>query len=44
MCELDGLGAPAVAGLLGVTAVTVRWHLMQARRELGAVMQGQGER
>ena len=44
MCELEGLGAPAVAGVLGVTTVTVRWHLSRARKELAAVMQRQGDR
>lgn len=34
MYELDGATIPAIAGLLGVTAVTVRWHLSRARRDM----------
>jgi RNA polymerase sigma-70 factor, ECF subfamily len=34
MHELDGLGVGDVARLLGIAAVTVRWHLSQGRREL----------
>ena len=44
LCELEGLSTTAVAGVLGVTVVTVRWHLSRARRELAAVMRGQGGR
>ncbi|MEO7275418.1 MAG: RNA polymerase sigma factor [Vicinamibacterales bacterium] len=32
--ELEGSAIPAIARLLGVTAVTVRWHLSVGRREL----------
>lgn len=32
--ELEGIAIPAIATLLGVRAVTVRWHLSVGRREL----------
>jgi RNA polymerase sigma factor (sigma-70 family) len=34
MHELEGLGVPAIASLLGISAVTVRWHLSRGRRDL----------
>lgn len=34
MHELEGLGIPEIAALLGITAITVRWHLSVGRREL----------
>lgn len=34
MCELEGLTIGAVARSLGVTSVTVRWHLSRGRQEL----------
>lgn len=34
MYELDGVGIREIATALGVTAVTVRWHLSRGRREL----------
>ena len=39
--ELDGVTIPGIAQLLGVTPVTVRWHLMMGRREMAKVL---GER
>jgi RNA polymerase sigma factor (sigma-70 family) len=36
--ELEGLSVPAIAGLLGVAAVTVRWHLSRGRRELARAL------
>jgi RNA polymerase sigma-70 factor (ECF subfamily) len=36
--ELDGLPVREVARLLGVGEVTVRWHLMAARRELARLL------
>jgi RNA polymerase sigma-70 factor (ECF subfamily) len=42
--ELEGEAVSAVARLLGVTAVTVRWHLSRGRRELAAVIRGSGDR
>jgi RNA polymerase sigma-70 factor (ECF subfamily) len=35
MHELDGLSIGNIASLLGIAAVTVRWHLSRGRRELG---------
>lgn len=32
--ELEGVTAPAIAALLGVSAITVRWHLSMGRRDL----------
>jgi RNA polymerase sigma factor (sigma-70 family) len=34
LSELDGLTPDAIAALLGVASMTVRWHLSLARREL----------
>jgi len=34
MYELEGATIPAIASLLGIGAVTVRWHLSMGRREL----------
>lgn len=34
MHELDGRGVDAIASLLGLAAMTVRWHLSMARRDL----------
>ena len=36
--ELEGLPIPGIARLLGVTSVTVRWHLSVGRRELARVV------
>jgi RNA polymerase sigma-70 factor, ECF subfamily len=38
MYELEGTPIPEIARLLGVTAVTVRWHLMRARREMASAL------
>jgi RNA polymerase sigma factor (sigma-70 family) len=38
MCELEGASIAAVARTLGLTSVTVRWHLSKGRRELAAVI------
>ena len=32
--ELEGLTVSAIASLLGVSAITVRWHLSMGRRDL----------
>ncbi len=40
MYELEGMQIPAIARLLGVTAVTVRWHLSIGRREMAKVVEG----
>jgi RNA polymerase sigma-70 factor (ECF subfamily) len=39
--ELEGTTIPAIARLIGVTAVTVRWHLSLGRRELAAIIRAQ---
>ena len=38
MSELEGLAIPAIASTLGISAVTVRWHLSRARRELARIL------
>jgi RNA polymerase sigma factor (sigma-70 family) len=42
MYELEGLTIPAIASLLGVSAITVRWHLSKGRRELSRVLRSDG--
>jgi RNA polymerase sigma-70 factor (ECF subfamily) len=39
--ELEGATIPTIARLIGVTAVTVRWHLSLGRRELAAIIRTQ---
>ena len=36
--ELEGRDVKEIAGLLGVAAVTVRWHLSRARKQLSALL------
>jgi RNA polymerase sigma-70 factor (ECF subfamily) len=38
MYELEGMEIAAIASLLGVAPVTVRWHLSRGRRELAKVL------
>jgi RNA polymerase sigma-70 factor (ECF subfamily) len=38
MHELEGLTAPAIASLLGISAITVRWHLSMGRRDLARAL------
>jgi RNA polymerase sigma factor (sigma-70 family) len=38
--ELEGAKIPAIAQLLGVTPVTVRWHLSIGRREMAKALGG----
>jgi RNA polymerase sigma-70 factor (ECF subfamily) len=38
--DLDGLHISEIAQLLGVTTVTVRWHLSRGRRELRQLLKG----
>lgn len=40
MYELEGAAIPDIARLLGVSAVTVRWHLSRGRRELAQAIRG----
>ena len=42
MHELEGLSIASVAALLGITAVTVRWHLSVGRRELARFLAHHG--
>jgi RNA polymerase sigma factor (sigma-70 family) len=37
--ELDGKPVPAIASLLGISAITVRWHLSGGRRDLARILQ-----
>jgi DNA-directed RNA polymerase specialized sigma24 family protein len=41
MHELEGMAYPAIAASLGITTISVRWHLSMARRELRAVLRTQ---
>jgi RNA polymerase sigma-70 factor (ECF subfamily) len=34
MRELEGIAIPAIASLLGISQITVRWHLSMGRRDL----------
>jgi RNA polymerase sigma-70 factor (ECF subfamily) len=48
MYELEGATIPAIASILGVTVVTVRWHLARGRREMASriragIVPGKGE-
>jgi RNA polymerase sigma-70 factor (ECF subfamily) len=43
MYELDGLTIPAIASLLGISAITVRWHLSMGRHDLILVLTARGE-
>ena len=36
--ELDGLAVKDVASLLGISAITVRWHLSRGRHELARIL------
>ena len=38
MRELEALTIPAIASLLGISAVTVRWHLSAGRRDLERIL------
>jgi RNA polymerase sigma factor (sigma-70 family) len=38
MYELEGATIAMIAEALGVSAVTVRWHLSMGRRELAAIV------
>jgi RNA polymerase sigma-70 factor (ECF subfamily) len=41
MHELEGLTIAAIATLLGISAVTVRWHLSRGRHDLARVLNAQ---
>lgn len=38
--ELEGATIPGIAAMLGVSAVTVRWHLSVGRREMASALEG----
>jgi RNA polymerase sigma factor (sigma-70 family) len=38
MHELEALSVPAIASLLGISAITVRWHLSMGRRDLARAL------
>ena len=38
MHELEGLGVRAIASMLNITPITVRWHLSRGRRELASLI------
>ena len=42
MHELEGSPVEVIARTLGVTSVTVRWHLSKGRRQLAAAIRGEG--
>jgi RNA polymerase sigma-70 factor (ECF subfamily) len=39
MHELEGMTPPAIAALLGVRVMTVRWHLSMGRRDLRRILE-----
>ena len=43
MHELEGIAIPAIASLLGVTQITVRWHLSMGRRDLTTALKAYTE-
>jgi RNA polymerase sigma factor (sigma-70 family) len=38
MYELEGLEISSIASLLGVSSITIRWHLSRGRKELAHVI------
>jgi RNA polymerase sigma factor (sigma-70 family) len=42
MHELEGVPVEVLARTLGVTSVTVRWHLSKGRRQLATAIRGEG--
>ena len=38
MHELEGLDIPSIASLLGISSITVRWHLSRGKRELADIV------
>jgi RNA polymerase sigma-70 factor (ECF subfamily) len=38
MRELEGLAIPTIASQLGISAITVRWHLSRGRRDLTRIL------
>jgi RNA polymerase sigma factor (sigma-70 family) len=44
MHELEGLPIASIASLVGISAITVRWHLSVGRRELARFLESHGGR
>ncbi len=44
LAELEGMEIGAIGRLLGISAVTVRWHLLRARSELARIISAQETR
>jgi RNA polymerase sigma-70 factor (ECF subfamily) len=42
MYELEGLEISSIASLLGVSSITIRWHLSRGRQELARVIKPEG--
>jgi RNA polymerase sigma factor (sigma-70 family) len=42
MHELEELTIPAIASLLGISAITVRWHLSKGRSDMARVLRSHG--
>jgi RNA polymerase sigma-70 factor (ECF subfamily) len=38
MADIEGLDTTAIASLLGISVITVRWHLAQGRRQLARLL------
>ncbi|MGO9087209.1 MAG: RNA polymerase sigma factor [Candidatus Sulfotelmatobacter sp.] len=43
MRELEGMAIPAIASLLGISQITVRWHLSMGKRDLTIALKAQTE-
>ena len=41
MSEIEGMSPSAIGSVLGVSAITVRWHLSMGRRDLKRILQPQ---
>jgi RNA polymerase sigma factor (sigma-70 family) len=41
MYELEELEIPSIASLLGVSSITIRWHLSRGRRELARIIKSE---
>jgi RNA polymerase sigma factor (sigma-70 family) len=44
MHELDGMQISAIASLLGISAITARWHLSKGLKELSKLLKSQLEK
>ncbi len=44
MHELEELPIATIASLLGISAITARWHLSKGRRDLERILRIQGEK